>query len=197
MEEYKNNENKNNKFLDESSLDDIQLIKDLEKKIYPIKRENRLKRNNKKTKNIFNSINEYNSIVKPINNFTFSTIEPILINISLKKNQKKTQIKKFNYLTQQINKNNSIINLKFKEKYDDILSQIKPKQSFMKGNYFDNISLKNTKSESLISINTSYKKLNNLNNFNFKIPSKKTSKIIIKENNYKLKKELFKKYLNV
>lgn len=189
-EEYKQNENKYNKFLEESSLDEIQLIKDLEKKIYPIKKEKRIKRNNNKNK--FNPINEYNSIVKPINNCTFSTIEPLLINISLKNNQKKSQSKKINN-TLQNSKNNSIKNLRFKEKYENILSQIKPKHSFIKENNFDNVLLKNTKSESLMFINSTFK----TRNFNYKNSFIKNSKMINKENNNKLKRELFKKYLNL
>ena len=87
------------------------------------------------------------------------------------------------------NKTNSIVNIKFKKKYEDILFQIdNNKTSSMKklNNHFGEVFMNNIKSETIMSINSPIKSFKN---------SSKKFKINLK-NKDRLKRELFKNYFN-
>ena len=76
LEEDKNK----SKFLEES-FDDLQILHELEKKIINNKKEI----NDKRNFNNSNINNNYDSIIKPINNFRFSTLD---VNYSSRINKK-------------------------------------------------------------------------------------------------------------
>ena len=134
-----------------------------------------------------NNKSEYISIIKPINNFKISSYETFFNNFSSNSRKKQILYMKNNTINQ--NKTNSIVNIKFKKKYEDILFQIdNNKTSSMKklNNHFGEVFMNNIKSETIMSINSPIKSFKN---------SSKKFKINLK-NKDRLKRELFKNYFN-
>jgi hypothetical protein len=176
-------EDKNKSVFLEESFDDLQILHELEKKVINNKKEINNKRN------FYNSNinNNYDSIIKPINNFRFSTLD---VNYSSRIKKKKNQIFKINKSSYQNMKNN---NFKLKEKFDDIYFQIERKSS-KKNNVFENLKMKNTKSDTIMSSNFPLKEFK-INKYKIPFSKKNDSKIFNNNNKDIFKSQLFRKFL--